>query len=142
MVCQNSHPIKNIKWSYNLSLQLNLLLNFVQSLIILSLKKFRVVTHFFKGKKIIKLLNFIYNNDFFFSKSGWSCDHLGSNVEPPVQANMWSRPRNKSGQVGFKSGLSGYRSYQVWAVLALILGNLGPQFVPIFFMKILRPLLK
>ena len=48
--------------------QVNLLLNFVQSLIILSLKKFRVVTHFFKGKKIIKFLNFIYNNN-FFSKS-------------------------------------------------------------------------
>ena len=48
--------------------QVNLLLNLVQSLIILSLKKFRVVTHFFKGKKIIKFLNFIYNNN-FFSKS-------------------------------------------------------------------------
>ena len=69
-ICQNSYPIKKIKKSsgvvalvYN---QVNLLLNFVQSLIILSLKKFRVVTHFFKGKKIIKFLNFIYNNDFFF----------------------------------------------------------------------------
>jgi len=34
--------------------QVNLLLNFVKSLIILSLKKFRVVTQFFKSKKIIK----------------------------------------------------------------------------------------
>ena len=46
--------------------QVNLLLNFVRSIIILGLKKFRVVTHFFKGKIIIKFLNFIYNNDFFF----------------------------------------------------------------------------
>ena len=35
---------KNIEWSCNLNLQPNLLLNFVQSLIILDLKKFRVVT--------------------------------------------------------------------------------------------------
>ena len=63
--------------------QVNLLLNFVQSLIILNLKKFRVVTHFFKGKKIIEFLNFIYNNNFFF-RSRWSGDHPCSNVEPPV----------------------------------------------------------
>ena len=64
--------------------QVNLLLNFVQSLIILNLKKFRVVTHFFKGKKFIKFFNFIYNNN-FFPRSGWSYDHSGSNVEPPVK---------------------------------------------------------
>ena len=38
--------------------QVNLLLNLVQSLIILSLKKFRVVTHFFKGKKNHKIFKF------------------------------------------------------------------------------------
>ena len=32
-----------------------------QSLILLCLKKFRVVTIFFKGKQIIKFLKFIYN---------------------------------------------------------------------------------
>ena len=43
---------KNIEWSCSLNLQQSLLLNFVQSLIILDLKKFRVVTHFFfKVKK-------------------------------------------------------------------------------------------
>ena len=31
----------------------------------LGLKKFRVVTNFFKNKKIIKFLKFVYNN--FFS---------------------------------------------------------------------------
>ena len=74
---------KNIEWSCSLKIQPSLLLNFVQSLIILGLKKFRVVTHFFWGKKIIKFLNFIYNNDFFF-RLGWSCDHPDSNAEPPV----------------------------------------------------------
>ena len=42
---------KKIKWSYSLSLQpslqLSLLSNFVKSLIMLGLKKFRVVTNFF-----------------------------------------------------------------------------------------------
>ena len=47
---------KNIKWSYSLSLQPNLLLNFIQSLIMLGLKRFRVVTNFLK---------FIYNNNFY-----------------------------------------------------------------------------
>ena len=59
---------KNIQfndWIFKICNYVNLLLNFVKSLIILSLKKFRVVTHFFKGKKIIKFFNFIYNNDFF-----------------------------------------------------------------------------
>ena len=56
---------KNIEWSYSLSLQPSLLLNFIQSLIILGLKNFRMATHFFKGKKIIKFLKFIYNNNFF-----------------------------------------------------------------------------
>ena len=35
-----------------------------------------MVTHFFKGKKIIKFLNFIYNKDFFFPGD--------SNVELPM----------------------------------------------------------
>ena len=50
--------------------QVNLLLNFVQSLITLGFKKFRGVTHFFKGKKIFKILNFIYNNNNFFPGQG------------------------------------------------------------------------
>ena len=37
---------------------------------------------FFKVRKIIKFLNFIYNND-FFSRPGWSCGHLNFNMEPP-----------------------------------------------------------
>ena len=86
VVCQNSYPIKKnflsgvVALVYN---QVNLLLNFVQSLIILSLKKNYGGHIFLRVKKIIKFLNFIYNND-FFSKSGWSFDHLGSNVELPV----------------------------------------------------------
>ena len=44
---------KNIEWSCSLSLQPNLLPNFVQNLITLGLNKFRVVTNFFKRKKII-----------------------------------------------------------------------------------------
>ena len=77
---------KNIKWSCSLNLQPSLLLKFVQSLIILDLKKFRVVTHFFKSKKIIK---FLYNND-FFPRPGWY-DHPDSNLEPPVPATqMWA----------------------------------------------------
>ena len=35
----------------------------------LDLKKIRVVTNFFKGKKIIKILNFIYN---LFFRARWS----------------------------------------------------------------------
>ena len=46
---------KNIEWSYSLSLQPSLLLNFIQSLIILGLKNFRMATHFFKGKKNHKI---------------------------------------------------------------------------------------
>ena len=53
---------KNIEWSYSLSLQLSLLPNFVQKLIILSLKTFRVVTNIFKDNKIIIFKKFIYNN--------------------------------------------------------------------------------
>ena len=40
---------KNIEWSYSFSLQLSLLPNFVQSVITLSLKKFRVIPNIFKG---------------------------------------------------------------------------------------------
>ena len=40
---------KYIEWSYNFSLQLSLLPNFVQSVITLSLKKFRVIPNIFKG---------------------------------------------------------------------------------------------
>ena len=47
---------KNIKWSCSLNLQPSLLLNFIQSLIMLGLKRFRVVTNFLK---------FIYNNNFY-----------------------------------------------------------------------------
>ena len=50
---------KNIEWSCSFNLQLNLLPNFVQSLIMLGLKKFTMVTNFFKGKKIINFLKII-----------------------------------------------------------------------------------
>ena len=66
--------------------QVNLLLNFVQSLIILSLKKFRVVTQFFKGKKNHKILYIIM---IFFLRSGWSCDHPSSSVAPPVDTTTF-----------------------------------------------------
>ena len=46
--CQNLQPIKKkFEWSRSLSLQSSLLPNFVQSLIMLGLNKFRVVTKFF-----------------------------------------------------------------------------------------------
>ena len=48
---------KNIEWSYNLNFQPNLLLNFIQSLIMLGLKRFRVVTNF---------LEFVFNNNNFY----------------------------------------------------------------------------
>ena len=47
---------KNIELSCNLNLQPSLLINFVQGVIMLSLKIF------FKNKKIIKFLKFTYNN--------------------------------------------------------------------------------
>ena len=75
--------------------QVNLLLNFVQSLIMLGLKNFRMVTHFFKGKKIIKFLKFIYNNIyiyiyiFFFFRSEGSYDHPDCNVEKTVHSTVF-----------------------------------------------------
>ena len=55
---------KNIEWSYNLNFQPNLLLNFIQSLIMLGLKRFRVVTIF---------LEFIFNNSNFYHTFCWKC---------------------------------------------------------------------
>ena len=56
---------KNIKWSCSLNLQPRLLTNFVESLFMLGLEKFREVSNFFKVKKIINFFKFIYNNFFF-----------------------------------------------------------------------------
>ena len=75
---------KNIKWSCNISLQLSLLPKFIKSLIMLGLKKFRVVTNFFKNKKIIKFLKFVYNK-FFFFQIRVSYDHPSLNVESRLQ---------------------------------------------------------
>ena len=52
-ICQNSHPIKKkkIKWSYNLNLQSNLLLNIIQSLIMLDLKNLGWSQIFLRVKK-------------------------------------------------------------------------------------------
>ena len=59
-----SHPIKKkIEWSNSRNLQSNLLLYFIQSLIMLGLKKFRVVTNFFLRIKSYKFFKFIYNNN-------------------------------------------------------------------------------
>ena len=44
---------KNIEWSCNLNLQPSLLSNFIRTVIMLGLKKFRVVTIFLKDKKIL-----------------------------------------------------------------------------------------
>ena len=48
-------------------------------------KKFRMVTNFFKNKKIKKFLKFIYNNDFFFfsqiSVVLWQPESQTHNVE-------------------------------------------------------------
>ena len=62
----------------------NILPNLV---IMLGLTKFRVVTNFFKGKKIITFLKFTYNNNFFLGHGGpvttlasmWSCPLLMHN---------------------------------------------------------------
>ena len=72
---------KNIKWSCSLNLQPRLLTNFVESLFMLGLEKFREVSNFFKGKKNHKFFLNLYII-IFFSRSGWSCEHPGINVEP------------------------------------------------------------
>ena len=53
---------KNIELSCSLNLQPSLLLNFVRSLIMLSLKKFRVVPNIFLRIKNHKFLKITYNN--------------------------------------------------------------------------------
>ena len=53
----------NIEWSCSLSLQPSLLSNFVQCLIMLDLKKNRMVTNFFKDKKIRIFFRNLYNNN-------------------------------------------------------------------------------
>lgn len=42
-----------------------------------------VTKKLFKGKTFIKFLEFIYNNYYFF-RSGSSCDHSGFNVKLPL----------------------------------------------------------
>ena len=49
---------KNIEWSCNLNLQPSSLSNFIRSVIMLGLKKFRVVTIFLKDKKNFMFLRF------------------------------------------------------------------------------------
>ena len=87
-----------IEWSCSFNLQSSLLQNFIQNLIMLSLKKFRVVTYFFRSKKIIKFLNFINNNDFFFPSQGGPLTTLALTWSSPWLRLCLVRRKRKEGK--------------------------------------------
>ena len=82
-----------------------------------------MVTTFFKGKKIIKFLNFIYNN-LFFSKLKWSYDHPGINVELPLDLATMGLPKTHE-KHGAELVLTVQQNSAWWNRLTLKQLNLG-----------------